>query len=607
MDLLGLKTLTVIHDAVNMIAERHGTRPDMEALTFDDPKVYELLRQGRTAGVFQFESPLATDTLRAMRCDRFDDLVASNALLRPGPLDAGMHTVFIRRKLGQEKVTYPHPALQEVLEPTYGVITYQEQVMRIANVIAGFTLAEADVLRKAVGKKDAELIKKELTKFCERAVALGHPKKLADELAAQIETFGRYGFNKSHSVAYSVLSYQTAWLKTHHPAEFMAALLSSEIGNTDKVVQYINEARELGLEILPPDVNESGFKFTVVGERRIRFGLGAVRNVGEGAIASIIAGRQQAHYSKLAELVERIDLRLCNKRVLESLVAAGACDSLGGHRKQLIEALEPALAEAQVLSQEREAGQGSLFGDGKDGKDGKNGKGESGDFLSALPDIPAWTEAERLAKEKEVLGFFISGHPLERYREEVELFGSRTTATLGAWGEQQVSVAAVVTGVKRQISRKTGKEYARLVLEDFHGTAEAIVFPDAWAKLNQIIQPDSALLLTGGYSDRDRGEDQAPFIVETARQLSELRTSGAVALSLRWRAPSAPEPSALQAVAALCSAHPGPTPLYIEWSDGNGEAVRLRSRRVRVAAEDDLVRALRDLLGSESVHYVKAG
>jgi DNA polymerase-3 subunit alpha len=392
----------------------------------------------------------------------------------------------------------------------------------------------------------------------------------------------------------------------------MAALLSSEIGNTDKVVQYINEARELDLEILPPDVNESGFKFTVIGERRIRFGLGAVRNVGEGAIASIIEGRAQGPYTTLAELVERIDLRLCNKRVLESLIAAGACDSLGSHRKQLIEALEPAWAEAQLLQAEREAGQGSLFGGGEDGEDGEDGKiGVSGlsdvSALSAFSDVPPWTEAERLAKEKEVLGFFISGHPLERYREEVELFGSRTTATLSEWGEQQVSVAAVVTAVKRQISKKTGKEYARLVLEDFHGTAEAIVFPDAWARLNQIIAPDSALLLTGGYSDRDRGEDQAPFIVELARPLAELKSSGAVALSLRWRVPSAPQPSALQAAAALCSAHPGPTPLYIEWSDGNGEPVRLRSRRVRVAAEDDLVRALRDLLGSESVHYVKAG
>jgi DNA polymerase III subunit alpha len=206
-----------------------------------------------------------------------------------------------------------------------------------------------------------------------------------------------------------------------------------------------------------------------------------------------------------------------------------------------------------------------------------------------------------------VLGFFISGHPLERFRDEVELFGTRTTATLGEWGEHQISVAAVVTSVKRQISKKTGKEYARLVLEDFHGTAEAIVFPEAWAKLNQTIVQDSALLLTGGYSDRDRGEDQAPFIVEVARPLEELKSSGALALSLSWGAPSAPQPAALKEVAALCSAHPGPTPLYIEWSDGNGEAVRLRSRRIRVAAEDDLVRALRDLLGAESVHYVKAG
>ena len=606
MDLLGLKTLTVIHDAVRMIGERHGVSPKMETLELDDPKVYELLRQGRTAGVFQFESPLATDTLRAMKCDRFDDLVASNALLRPGPLDAGMHTVFIRRKLGQEKVTYPHPSLREILEPTYGVITYQEQVMRIANALAGFTLAEADVLRKAVGKKDAELIKKELGKFCERAIALGHPKRMVDDLAAQIETFGRYGFNKSHSVAYSILSYQTAWLKAHYPAEFMAALLSSEIGNTDKVVQYINEARELELQILPPDVNESGFKFTVVGDNRIRFGLGAVRNVGEGAITSIIAGRQPAPYASVAELVERLDLRLCNKRVLESLVAAGACDSLGGHRKQLIEVLEPALAEAQLLQQDREAGQESLFGEERgNGAGARWAGGQRG--RSDLPDIPAWTEAERLAKEKEVLGFFISGHPLERFRDEVELFGTRTTATLGEWGEQQVSVAAVVTAVKRQISKKTGKEYARLVLEDFHGTAEGIVFPEAWAKLNQIILPDSALLLTGGYSDRDRGEDQAPFIVEVARPLEQLKASGALGLSLSWGAPSALEPAAVKEVAALCSAYPGPTPIYIEWSDGNGEAVRLRSRRLRVAAEDDLVRALRDLLGAESVHYVKAG
>ena len=598
MDLLGLKTLTVIHDAVQMVQERHGVTLDMSGLTFDDPDVYALLRRGRTAGVFQFESPLATDTLRQMRCDRFDDLVASNALLRPGPLDTGMHLVFIRRKLGQEPVTYPHPLLKETLEPTYGVITYQEQVMRIANVLAGFTLAEADVLRKAVGKKDAELIKKELGKFVERGMAQGHPKKLMDELAGQIETFGRYGFNKSHSVAYSVLAYQTAWLKAHYPAEFMAALLSSEIGDTDKVVQYINEARDLGLEVLPPDVNEPGFKFTVVGEKRIRFGLGAVRNVGRGAIESVIAGRGQGPFGTLNDLVGRIDLRLCNKRVLESLVAAGACDSLEGHRSQQMAALDTVLAEAQLLQQEREAGQGSLFGEASP---------DARPEPPALPDVPPWSEAERLAREKELIGFFISGHPLARFRSEVELFGTRTTATLGQWSEQPVTIGAVVTAVRRQISKKTGKEYARLVLEDFHGTAEAIVFPESWAQLNQTIAEDACLLLTGGYSLRDRGEDRAPFIVEQARPLDLLRQTGALALALRWACPHAPPPTDLAAVASICTGHPGPAPVYIEWSDGNGDSVRLRSRRLRITPNEEVVQALRTLLGADAVRLVKAG
>lgn len=597
MDILGLKTLTVIHDAVQMIRERHGRDLDMDTLDLEDPKVYQLLRQGRTGGVFQFESPLATETLRAMRCDRFDDLVASNALLRPGPLDTGMHLVFIRRKLKQEPVAYPHPDLKTILEPTYGVITYQEQLMQIANVFAGFSLAEADMLRKAVGKKDAELIRKELGRFVERAVTMGRERALAEELAQQIDAFGRYGFNKSHSVAYSVLGYQTAWLKTYYPAEFMAALLSSEIGSTDKVVQYINEARELDLEVLPPDVNESGFKFTVTGDRRLRFGLGAVRNVGRGAIESMIQARTAQPFEDLADLTRRIDLRLCNKRVLESLIAAGALDGLGGDRAQLTAALDEALREAQLLQQERDAGQVSLFGDASH---------PTGPTRTELPEVPAWTEQERLAREKEVLGFFISGHPLERFRAEVELFGTRTTATLGAWSEQQVTVAAVITQVKRQISKKTGKEYARLVLEDFHGTAEAIVFPEAWSRLNQTVRADMAMLLTGGHSNRDRGEDRAPFVVESARPLEEILASGALGIAIRWKSAEAPDRATLEQAVAMCSKHPGPAPLYIEWSDGNGERLRARSRRIRVAPDEELVSGLRRLLGTDAVAFVKA-
>jgi DNA polymerase-3 subunit alpha len=452
------------------------------------------------------------------------------------------------------------------------------------------------VLRKAVGKKDAALIKKELGRFVERAIAKGHPKALAKELAGQIETFGRYGFNKSHSVAYSILSYQTAWLKAHHPAEFMAALLSSEIGSTDKVVQYINEARELGLEVMPPDVHESGFKFTVVGDDRIRFGLGAVRNVGSGAIESIIAGREDGPFNDLFDFVRRIDVRLCNKRVLESLVAAGACDSLDGDRAQLVAALDHALGEAQLAQEDAAAGQESLFGDG----------GSAVPIKKTLPEVPVWPEHERLAREKEILGFFISGHPLEVYRPLVELFGSRTTATLGEWSEHQVTLAVVVTTVKRQISKKTGKEYARLTLEDFHGTAEAIVFPDAWARLNQAIAVDGALLLTGGYSARDRGEEVAPFIVEAARGLEELTRAGMLGVAIRWTADAAPPPEAARTAARIAAAHPGPAPLYIDWSDGNGTTVRLRSRRLRVEPREDTVRALRDVFGGDAVSYVRS-
>jgi DNA polymerase-3 subunit alpha len=312
----------------------------------------------------------------------------------------------------------------------------------------------------------------------------------------------------------------------------------------------------------------------------------------------MIQARRTAPFTSLADFADRIDLRLCNKRVLESLVAAGALEELGGHRAQLTAALDDALREAQLLQQEREAGQASLFGEGGSASRPRH---------AALPDLPPWSEQERLAKEKEVLGFFISGHPLERFRTEVELFGSRTTGTLSEWSEHQVSIAAVVTQVKRQISKKSGKEYARLLLEDFHGTAEAIVFPEAWSKLNQVIRADLPVLLSGGYSPRDRGEDRAPFVVEGARPLEEMMASGAVALALRWKLPQAPTPDLLRQAAALLSAHPGPVPLYIEWSDGNGERLRARARRVRVAPSSDLLSALRQLLGPESVLFVRVG
>jgi len=304
-------------------------------------------------------------------------------------------------------------------------------------------------------------------------------------------------------------------------------------------------------------------------------------------------------YHSLVDLCDRIDLRLCNKRVLEALIDAGACDSLGGHRAQLVAALDAAFGEAQARQDERNAGQGALFGE----------PGAVPHPASRIPDVAPWSEHDRLAREKAVLGFFISGHPLARYRAEVELFGTRTTATLGQWSEQRVRIAAVATVVKRQISKKTGAEYARLTLEDFHGTAEALVFPEAWAKLNEVIRADRALLFAGSYSARDRGEEQAPFIVETAQALDDLKATGAIGVALRWSPDAPPPPDATRAVAALCAAHPGPAPVLVEWDDGSGNGggsvPRLRSRSLHVDAADELVVALRALLGPEHVHLVR--
>ncbi|MEP7345007.1 MAG: DNA polymerase III subunit alpha, partial [Gemmatimonadaceae bacterium] len=610
MDFLGLTTLTILHDTLVSIEQRTGKRLDLDTIPFDDPETYRMLRLGRTVGVFQFESPLATDMLRAIRCDRFDDLVASNALMRPGPLDAGMHKVYQRRKRGEEKVVYALPELEPILESTYGVITYQEQVMRIAQVLAGISLAEADVLRKAVGKKDSELIKEELDKFIAKSIARGYKPSVIEELAAQIATFGRYGFNKSHSVAYSVLSFHTAWLKCHHPAEFMAAVLSASIGDTDSVVKFINEAREIGLEVLPPDVNESGYKFTVVGDTRIRFGLGAVRNVGRGAIDSILDARAERQFSSLFDLCERIDLRLCNKRVFEALIHSGAIDTLGGHRSQYTAVLDSALQEAGLKQTERETGQGTLFGE----IDARTTGNEGGTALM-LPNVAPLSESERLTREKEILGFYISGHPLEPYRAECELLASTTVSQLGAWQEGSVSIGAVVTAVKRQVSKKSGAEFARLTVEDFSGSAEILVFPEAWAAISDRVRTDIGLLIKGGYSRRDQGTDNPTFIVEQVQRFEELRLAGQISVSIELAGEAEKReddvgglaPAVMADVRQVVESHPGGAPLEVRWTSADGSKVRFRSRSLKVAATSAALNELRALLGSERVRLIRGG
>jgi len=616
MDFLGLKTLTVIHDAVNAVRARLGALrhpvsgdvyPSMDEVPLDDPAVYAMLSHGGTSGIFQFESSLALDKLRAMRCDRFEDLIATNALIRPGPLDSGMADVYIRRKLGQEPVRYPHPELVKVLEPTYGIIVYQEQVMRIANVLAGYSLAEADVLRKAVGKKIAELIQKELEKFKEKARARGVDRRTAEELANQIETFGRYGFNKSHSAAYSLLSYHTAWLKAHYPAEFMAALLSSVLDKTDDVVKYIGECREIHrhvpgmsrpLEVLPPDVNESGWKFTVVGENQIRFGLGAVRGVGAGAVSSVLQARAgRGGFTSLFDFLERIDLRLMNKRAAEALIAAGALDAFG-HRAQLLAGLDTAYAEVQARQAEEAAGQGSLFG----GDDAVVQRQDP-----SLPTVPKWKEGERLTREKEALGFYISGHPLDRYRPVVEAFAPVDTSSLRAYQGQAVELACVVTHVARQVSRRDSSEWGKLLVEDFAGTATVLAFKDAWQECKGVLQQDAAVLLRGKVSGRERDEEDPPIFLDGAELLEGIPSSGKLAVQIELELDGIPGAAAFGEARKLLEAHPGLAPVQVLIQTNNGlGAPRLRSRSLNVDPQPETLEALAKLFGPSNVRLVRA-
>ena len=611
MDFLGLKTLTVIHDAVRMVRARQGElrNPEtgevfasMDDVPLDDPAVYRMLARGGTAGIFQFESNLANDKLRAMKCDRFEDLVATNALIRPGPLDSGMTDVYIDRKVGRQPVTYPHPSLENILESTYGVIVYQEQVLRIASELAGFSFGEADVLRKAVGKKIAELIREELGKFVDRCVERGVDRHVALDLSTQIETFGRYGFSRNHSAPYSLISYHTGWLKAHYPAEFMAALLSSVLDNTDSVVKYIGACRDLPrfvpkleepIDVLAPDVNEPGWKFTVTDAGKVRFGLGAVRGVGHSAVQSVLAARAEGRFTSLFDFLERIDIRALNKRACEALTAAGALDAFG-HRAQLLAGLDTAYSEVQARQAEIESGQASLFGEASDVPR----------KAPPLPNLPEWTEPERLAREKEALGFFISGHPLDRFREVVRAYDPVSSDTLVERPGRFVALPCVVTAVARQISRRDSAEWGKITVEDFNGTATVLAFGDAWQKNKEVLRQDAVVEIVGRVSGRERDEEDPPIFLDSARPLEDVTPELAVQIELELGSDVAA--TAFEAAKKVIAAHPGPSPVWIQVGPDNGErAPRLRSRSLRVEPDADTMGALQKLFGRGNVKLVR--
>src|SRR5246500_1838363 len=495
MDFLGLTTLTVLHDAVKMVQQNRGVTIDIDNLALDDAETYKLFSRGDTTAIFQFESHGMRDILRRYQPTRIEDLTALNALYRPGPIQGGMVDDFINRKHGKTKVSYELPQLRDILEETYGVILYQEQVMQIANRLASFSLGEADILRRAMGKKKKEEMAAQRAKFMAGCLANKIPDKKAEKIFNLMEEFAGYGFNKSHSCAYALLAYQTAYLKTHYPVEFMAALLTSEAGNTEKVVKYINEARGMSISILPPDVNESNLYFTPVGES-IRFGLAAIKNVGEKPAKAIRDSRtEQGPYKSLYDFCERIESRFLNKRVFESLIKSGAMDSLGP-RENMLASVDDAIAALQRTARAKESGQHGLF---------FGGAVNEPKVHFELRDAAPWSEEERLASEYAMLGFYVSGHPLEKYTSRLKDLGVLTLGEVeGQRNGKEITVAGLIVG-SRPLRSKKGARWAIFTFQDMTGVQELLAFPESFAHLESILKPGTPLLLKVRVQNEETG------------------------------------------------------------------------------------------------------
>jgi len=488
MDFLGLTTLTIIAEALRLIEKFHGVKVIQEDLPLDDPKAYAIFSEGFTSGVFQFESRGMRDILRKYQPTRIEDLCALNALYRPGPIEGGMIDDFINCKHGRKEVKYDFKELEDILSETYGVIVYQEQVMQIANRIGGYSLGEADLLRRAMGKKKKEEMDQQRERFVNGAREQGFNIKKAEKLFDLMAKFAGYGFNKSHSAAYAFLAYVTGYLKAHYPLEFMSALLTSETGNSTKVVKYINECRDMGIKVLPPDVNKSGKDFTPDNDS-IRFGLSAIKNVGGSAVESTIKAREEAGaFRSIYNFCERVDLTAVNRRMIESLIKAGAMDSLGGTRSQLFAAIDSAMETGARTLRDRLSGQTGLFAM-------MAGTDEHAD--PPLPRLPDWSEREKLSGEKEMLGFYVTGHPLNEYIDKVRDLATHTGETLeGLEKGAEVTVCGIITGIQRR-RNKEGKPWAIFQLEDLMGSIEVMVFTTQYESVLPFLIDDKAVMVKG--------------------------------------------------------------------------------------------------------------
>jgi DNA polymerase-3 subunit alpha len=644
MDFLGLRTLTLIDNCLKMLEAQKGIHLDPADIPLDDARTYELFTAGRTSGLFQFESDGMRDILKRFKPDQLEHLTALNALYRPGPMQ--MIDDFIKRRHGQTRVTYEHPALEPILKGTYGVMVYQEQVMQIASALAGFTLGEADILRKAMGKKKAEVMATQMDQFLKGCAGRGVAEKKARRIWDAMEQFAGYGFNKSHSAAYAWLAYQTAYLKANYPAYFVAALLTSERANTDKMVQYIGECRDMGIRVLPPDVNQSGMFFSVVppdpretrvelneepvdglprglpeggpaekggaeqggpateqlpsrrdstgGAREdLRFGLAAIKNVGEGAVEAVLAARQEGGpFASMFDLCDRVDLRAVNRRVVESFVKSGSFDSTDPRRSALFGAIERAIEAGQKRQRDRDAGQSSLFGM-------LGGGGEKQAAPERIRDAPPWSEAERLLFEKESLGFFISGHPLERFREEIAQWASATTGTLA---RTQVGSEATVGGIVtalRLIKTKKGDRMASFFLEDLEGSVETLVFPEAYKKAAGRLADDQVVLVKGRAEVLDDG--RAKLLASEVLPLEQAKLAEARYVTIRMSVATWDREKG-ERLRDILAAHRGDCPVTLEMvRPGSWEAALVPSAYYRVRPDSELRERVEALLGPGSL------
>ncbi|MDD2540803.1 MAG: DNA polymerase III subunit alpha, partial [Desulfuromonadaceae bacterium] len=609
-DFLGLKNLTVIENAVKLVRVKV---PDFDITTLrdDDVASYDLISIGNTTGVFQLESSGIKEMLIKLKPSCFEDVIAACALYRPGPLGCGMVDDFIERKHGRQKVVFDLPQLEPILKDTYGVIVYQEQVMQISRTLAGYSLGQADLLRRAMGKKDAKEMERQKDTFLAGAKALEIDTKKAEAIFDQMAKFAEYGFNKSHSAAYALIAYQTAYLKAHYPVEFMAALLTCDMDSTDKVVKNISDCREQGIEVLPPDINTSGLSFTVVGTS-MRFGLGAVKNVGSGAIDAILEARSDGPFKSLYDFCERVDLRRVNKRVIESLIKCGAFDSTGATRSAQMEGLETASNYGQKIQEEKASTQVSLFGT----EEVSRGNGNGG---MKLPTTPEWHDKEKLAYEKEALGFLITGHPLDRYIDDVKRLSNTDIASMVEMADgSEVRICGIVSAFK-EITTKKGDRMGFVTIEDLTGSVEITVFSDIYATTSPLLKSDDPLLVVGKLEKGEKGckvlimkggeenngkrfqRDRGP--AGDIKLLAEARAQTTKKVSIILRT-NETLPGHITLLKEVIERHPGSIPASIQFLiPERSRSTMPLTTGMNVAASDDLRLDVERLLGYNAATF----